>query len=207
MKQAMTSRRGDTQQRLLSSLKGQAEGLGVDALAEELGITVTAVRQHLVALERDGLVEKRSLAPSRGRPAHVFSLTAKSKETFPRQYPWFSELLLKSLRDAIGEAALKKKLRALGAEAAGPTSSAPMEHRVQALAAKMSELGYEASVNGEDNPTITARNCVFHQLAERNPEVCSFDLGLIERAAGAKVSHEECIVRGGGVCRFALRRK
>ncbi len=208
MKPAMPVRRGETQDRLLLCLRGAPGGLGVEALAQALGITLTAVRQHLVALERDGLVAKTSSPPTRGRPAHLYTLTAKMRESYPRQYPWFSELLLDSLRETLGEAGLKKKLRGLGRDAAGakPSPSLPLAQRVEALAAKMTELGYEAAAaEGAAGPAVTAHNCVFHRLAERNPEVCSFDVGLIEQATGAAVTHEECMVRGGQVCRFALR--
>jgi predicted ArsR family transcriptional regulator len=207
MTPAMTLRLGDTQHRLLVALRGAPGGLGVEALSQALGITVTAVRQHLVALERDGLVARTSVPQARGRPAHAYTLTTSARETFTRQYPWFSALLLGSLRDALGVAGLKAKLHALGREAAGAApKSAPFEQRVQALSSRMTELGYEATVEGSPRaPEITAHNCVFHQLAEANPEVCSFDLGLMSEAAGAKVSHEECLVRGGAVCRFALQ--
>ncbi len=209
MKPPMTVRRGDTQHRLLLALRGAGKGLGVEALSGALGITLTAVRQHLVALERDGLLTKTPEPQARGRPAHLYALTSRAKESFPRQYPWFSALLLGSLRDALGVAGLKARLAALGREAAGPLEAgASFEQSVRGLARKMTELGYEATVSGSARaPEITARNCVFHQLAESNPEVCSFDLGLMSQAAGAKVSHEECIVRGGSTCRFALKPK
>lgn len=44
-------------------------------LSEALDLTTNAVRQQLVHLERDGLVEVASERRTEGRPAHVYSVT------------------------------------------------------------------------------------------------------------------------------------
>jgi len=46
----------------------------VDELAQVLGLTHTAVRAHLAALERDGLVQQRSERRSSGKPSSVYDL-------------------------------------------------------------------------------------------------------------------------------------
>jgi predicted ArsR family transcriptional regulator len=74
--------------------------------------------------------------------------------------------------------------------------------RLGELAAAMRELGYETDPVNPREKEIVARNCIFHQLAVANPEVCAFDLGLMAKFAGAKVDHVECMARGEHVCRF-----
>lgn len=202
---------GDTQRSLLELLRGAPAGMSVDALSDELGVTVTAVRQHLTALHGDGLVERGATRASGGRPQQLYVLTEKAREGFPRQYSWFSESLVGALKKEQGSAKVEKLLRVLGddvgASVAAP-ASAPLAERARMLAAKMDELGYEARVEKRgDKLEVTASNCVFHKLAERHPEVCAFDLGLIERVAHAKATHDECIVRGDAVCRFQLKKR
>src|SRR2546423_940253 len=46
----------------------------VDELAQVLGLTHTAVRAHLAALERDGLVQQRSERRGGGKPSLVCDL-------------------------------------------------------------------------------------------------------------------------------------
>ena len=73
------------------------------------------------------------------------------------------------------------------------------------LATIMQELGYEAvstEPSGRQLPMIEATNCVFHHLAARFPEICHFDLALLSTFVGRPVMHDECIARGGHVCRF-----
>jgi predicted ArsR family transcriptional regulator len=71
------------------------------------------------------------------------------------------------------------------------------------MARIMQELGYAAQPASAAT-TIEASNCVFHHLAAKFPEVCRFDLALIGAFAGATVEHQECMVRGGRLCRFKL---
>src|SRR5687767_3343387 len=94
---------GETQRKLLGALHdaGGSAGMSVEEIADKLGITITAVRQHLVALERDGLVTRNATRASGGRPQHLFVLTERGREGFPRQYSWFSELLLKTMREEL----------------------------------------------------------------------------------------------------------
>ncbi len=200
---------GDRQGELLKLLHRSPDGMSVDALASALGITVNAVRQHLVALERDGFLARAGSKPSGGRPQHLYRLTDEAKERFPRQYSWFAENLIAAMRKQMGGEKLGKTLRAMG-ESIGTSLALPADAdlptRAQHIASKMIDLGYEASVvSGRKSVEIQADNCVFHKLAAKSPEVCEFDLGLLERASQTEVSHETCIVRGAQSCRFRLK--
>jgi predicted ArsR family transcriptional regulator len=72
------------------------------------------------------------------------------------------------------------------------------------------ELGYESAPIDPANeklPAIEATNCVFHSLARRYPEVCFFDLAMMTEVVGSDVVHDECMVRGGNVCRFKFKER
>jgi predicted ArsR family transcriptional regulator len=199
---------GERQQQLLSLLLDHKGGLTVDALSERLKITRNAVRQHLAALELDELVRRGDTKPSGGRPEQLYLLSDRGAELFPRQYSWFSELLIEAITAEIGRDALGAKLdqmgRAVGAKLLA-ASSADATSRVAAMAKIMQDIGYAARVAAPPTEdTIEASNCVFHHLAAKFPEVCRFDLGLIGAFADAKVEHQECMVRGGHMCRFKL---
>ena len=58
----------------------------VDELAQVLGLTHTAVRAHLAALERDGLVQQRSERRGGGKPSLVYDLTPAAEYLFPKSY-------------------------------------------------------------------------------------------------------------------------
>lgn len=199
---------GGTQQALLRTLLHNKNGMTVDSLAQVLGVSRNAVRQHLTALERDGLATKGKSQPTGGRPEQLYVLTNEGSERFPRQYSWFSEILLESLLAQSGKEGLREKLNDMG-RAVGEsmkvqiTGEIGSPERTAAVARIMQDLGYEATPKTERGvQSIEARNCVFHKLAAKCSEVCSFDLGLLSTSSGCRVEHRSCMVRGSDRCRF-----
>jgi predicted ArsR family transcriptional regulator len=213
--QAKINGLGFRQQQLLTMLLRDKAGLTVEDLSQGLCITANAVRQHLMALERDGLVAKGETQSSGGRPEQLYELTSAGNELFPRHYSWFAELLLDSLRNEKGTDALRERLESMGRAVARQVESKvagaeDTAERIKALAGIMRELGYESGpVDSpkEKLPAIEATNCVFHSLAQRYPEVCHFDLAMMSKVVGRDVIHDECMVRGGHVCRFKFKER
>jgi predicted ArsR family transcriptional regulator len=207
--------RGGTQTELLHCLLQHKAGLSIDTLAESLGISRNAVRQHLTALERDGLVSKGSMLPSGGRPQQAYTLSSKGREIFPRQYSWFADLLVKDALTAGGEAALERKFKALGKQegkklAATLKGEPATVQRFSAVADAMAKLGYHAHFHDAKKgdsalPEIRAYNCVFHDLAQAHPDICALDVAMIENASGSSINHASCMVRGGACCRFVFQ--
>ena len=74
---------GNTRSTLMELLKRAGE-TDVASLAEDLGISGVAVRQHLAALERDGKVAQRSVRRPVGRPAKLYRLTEAADQAFPQ---------------------------------------------------------------------------------------------------------------------------
>jgi len=204
----MREPRGTRQQDLLLALLRHKRGLSIESLAGELAISRNGVRQHLTALERDGLVARGAALPSGGRPEQLYVLTPRGLERFPRQYSWFAELLLGELASLSGDKGLRPKLAELGRRVAASlkdklAGKELSSERVASVTAVMNDLGYDA-VAGIDagEPLIDAYNCVFHGLAAKDQDVCSFDLALLSACVGGKVEHRSCMVRGGASCQF-----
>ena len=105
---------GTTQRGMLRALLHNKEGLTVDRLTGALNVSRNAVRQHLAALERDGVVAKGPTRPSGGRPEQLYVITEQGQELFPRRYSWFSELLMDTLRATLGEDGAAARLAEMG---------------------------------------------------------------------------------------------
>src|SRR6516162_320681 len=71
----------------------------VDELTQALDLTHTAVRAHLAALERDGLVQQRSERRGSGKPSSVYDLTEASEYLFPKSYGQLLDQLLDVLSE------------------------------------------------------------------------------------------------------------
>lgn len=205
---------GDRQKQLMRMLLRHKAGLSVDQLAAGLRITRNAVRQHLAALARDGLATLLDTTrPSGGRPQQLYALTDKGRELFPRHYSWFAQLVVDAIKREHGADGLRKRLTEMGREIAGQLRAqnpelATREQKSERLAVVMDQLGYNAkAVASGKAPAIEADNCVFHQLAMKNPEICHFDLAMLGTFTDSKVELQECMARGGNVCRFKFSGK
>jgi predicted ArsR family transcriptional regulator len=195
---------GERQRELLKLLLQDKAGLTVDELSKRLAVTRNAVRQHVAALENDGLVAAGATRPTGGRPERLYVLTDAGREFFPRQYAWFAQLVVESMKGELGAEGLRRRLAALGSAVAKRLRAQHPDvksrrQKIARLAALMEEMGYHASASGA---RIEADNCVFHDLARKNPEVCQFDLALLSTFTDSRVDHEECMAKGGNLCRF-----
>jgi predicted ArsR family transcriptional regulator len=196
---------GSRRRALLTELLRDKQGLTVEELSRRLSITRNAIRQHLATLENDGLVVVGSSRPTGGRPEQLYVLTDAGREFFPRQYSWFAQLVIESIKGESGTAGLRRRLATLGSSVAKqlraqhPAVKTRAE-KIAKMAGLMEELGYNARVTTPT--TIEADNCVFHDLAKKSPEVCEFDLALLSGFTESTVQHAECMAKGGRVCRF-----
>ena len=204
---------GVRQEELLRLLLKNKAGMTADELSAQLTITRNAVRQHLAALENDGLVKKSVTRASGGRPEQLYVLTDKGNECFPRHYAWFAQLLLQSVQQESGAEGLSERLSTMGAQMGKQLRVQYPElvsrgEKIQKLSEVMDQLGYNArSAGGEKKEMIEADNCVFHTLALMNPIICKFDLALLSAFTDSAVDHQECMAKGGNVCRFKFNAK
>jgi predicted ArsR family transcriptional regulator len=202
----------ERRKQLMRHLLRNKGGATIDGIAHAIGVTRTAVRQHLASLMQDGLVAAGDTRPTGGRPERLFVLTPRGREEFPRRYSWFAQLLIEAIEREHGTSGLRVRLGRIAAAVIGQIrretpASGNRRQKVEALSALMDGLGYDARTapDLDGAPTIEADNCVFHELASRNPEVCHFDLALLSGYTGSKVTLHECMARGGHVCRFQFK--
>lgn len=205
----MTEPFGERRRLLLRHLLRHKTGASIDEIALAIGVTRTAVRQHLASLIQEGLVIAGGARPSGGRPQRLFVLTAEGRESFPRRYSWFAQLLIEAIANEHGRVGLRLRLARLASAVVAQLRHASpglanRRQKVEKLAEVMDELGYDARTgqNIAGAPTIEADNCIFHELAMKNPEVCQFDLALLSGFSDSKVELTECMARSGHVCRF-----
>ncbi|MDO9101890.1 MAG: HTH domain-containing protein [Candidatus Nitrotoga sp.] len=205
---------GNRQQELLKLLLKNKSGLTIDELSDHLKISRNAVRQHVSALENNGIVTEGVTRPSGGRPEQLYVLTDEGKEFFPRNYSWFAQLMVELIAQESGVAGLRERLGTMGVGVAQQLLSQnsvlkTREQKVEKLSKVMEELGYStrSTAVNSDASTIEADNCIFHNLAMKNPEICQFDLALLSTFTDSTVDHVECMAKGGNVCRFKFKAK
>ncbi|MDH3835040.1 MAG: HTH domain-containing protein [Nitrosopumilus sp.] len=202
------------QHQVLALLQQHKGGLSIDDLVTQLEISRTAVNQHMVGLERDGLIKKAVQQKSTGgRPGWTYQITDEGINRLPKQYSWFSELLLDTLKEELGsqklETYVKKVATSLVPQLRKELQGTDPKEHIQQVAELLQGLGYqthtEPALSKKELPSLTAHNCVYHDLAIKHPEVCAFDIALLEQLVNRTVEHQECMAKGGHACRFAFK--
>lgn len=208
----MLSSFGKSQQQLLRALLDNKSGLTTDELVKLLGVTRTAVYQHLRALERDGYIMPTELANTGGRPSQRYSLTDGGHQLFPKHYSMFSNLMLASLKKRLGDDGVLDYLNELGEQLADTFSSRLANKsgydKLLEVVAIMQEIGYEAHLDeSADKPVIDARNCIYHSVAREHQEVCHLDVALVRSLLGTSdISLDKCMAKGDGACRICVHK-
>ncbi len=203
---------GTTQARILQVILRADKPLPVETLCRVLEISRNATYQHVVALERDGLIEKARVTQTKGRPSQTYQLTEKGRATFPKHYALFAQLLIGLVKSRMGgkelEACLSDLGETLADEYLARVAELDGDELTIEVAAILMDLGYQAEAvpnrNGQ-GLEIRAHNCVFHDLAKEHEEVCALDLSLISHLTRKPIEHAECVVRGGTSCRFCYK--
>jgi DeoR family transcriptional regulator, suf operon transcriptional repressor len=202
--------KGSSQQSVLNHLLEQKEGATLDEIMNAVGLSRTAVNQHLVVLEKDGFIRKAEPRKTGGRPQHVYVLTEDGANRFPKQYSWFSKMLIETLRQQIGPDKVSEYMYDLGVQLSAQLIPRLVglnrTERINEIVKIMNETGFVARTiaanGGEKIPRVECKNCVYHDLSKNYPEVCRFDIGFLSGLMGAEVEHQACMQRGGQACRF-----
>lgn len=180
------------------------------ALAERLKLTPAAVRRHLDQLLADGAVLARDPRPvgsrGRGRPAKVFALTERGRDSFDQQYDDLATEALRFLSETGGEQAVRAfaDRRASFIERRFPDlrEAHPEASDAEVLALVFSEEGYAAAVRqlpvaGEQ---LCQQHCPVSHVAHEFPQLCEAETEAIGRVLGTHVQRLATIAHGDGVC-------
>ena len=202
------------QHQILSQLLENRTGLSIDALALVMDISRAAVQQHVAGLEGDGYIKKISLNKTAGRPVVIYGITDKGINYFPKQYAWFSELILTDLKQEMGAEGFEDYMRRLGIRLANSLHSQfkgkNPDDRLDELMLIMANLGFQVTTDIESENSksvIRANNCIYHDLAQKHHEICAFDLALMSSLLDNEVKQLSCMAKGDCACRFKIQDK
>ncbi len=178
----------------------------VEELAEALDLTDNAVRAHLVALERDGLVRQGGQRRSSSKPASTYNLAQAAEDLFPKAYGQVLGQLLNVLHEQMTPEDVAVVMRTTGRRLAAQwrIPSGDLRVRLEAAVAILNELGGLAELE-QQNETYTIRgySCPLATAALDHPEACCLASSLLAELVGVPVQ-EQC-ERGEKVrCRFVV---
>lgn len=205
----------ETRGKILGLLKMRGD-LSSSLLAEALGVSAMAVRQHLRELEGEGDVSSTDVSSGKGRPTKRWTLTERANRHFADRHRELVMDLFDELRESLGPddfgAVLIKR---------GETQvelyrdridlSLSMEEQVQALAEIRDQEGYMAEAQeGPDGSCLLIENhCPICAAAKSCSKLCSVELDVFRRSIdeGVSVKRVEHILEGSRRCVYQFSPK
>lgn len=185
-----------------------------EALAPGLGITAMAVRQHLDALQQDGLVRHALRRGERGRPAKLWEATEAANAQFSDAHAALAQDLITQMRKAFGERGLDRLITLRTAEqektyASRMKANSTLRSRLEALARQRSDEGYMAEVRREAGTgawLFVENHCPICAAARLCTGLCREELSLFQRVLGGDVRVERVshILAGAGRCAYRI---
>ena len=194
-------------QQLLDTSRGRivnllrTGGRTVDDIATKLGLTRSAVRVQMTAMERDGVVAMVGKRPGTTRPSLVYELTPAIEQLLSKAYVPLLTKLVDVFAEALPaqqvETFLRKTGRGLAKELAREKRIAGgLKSRVAAASELMNEhLGALTQVEGNGAIVIRGAGCPLAAVTGKHRGVCLAMESLVTEIVGVPV--RECCDREG----------
>ena len=180
----------------------------VDELAKALGVTDNAVRVHLAALERDGVVQQRGVRPTGGKPAYAYEVAPEAERLFTRAYIPVLTQLVGVLTERMAPDELETLLREVGRRLAGARerSRGDLRSRAEVAATVLTELGGVVDVEeGDGGMVLRGYSCPLADAVRAHPTTCRAVETLVAELLGVPVQ-EHCDRGTRPRCCFELNR-
>lgn len=194
--QLLDSSRG----RIVTLLRGT--GLTADDLASKLGLTRSAVRAQLSAMERDGMVLRAGQRPGTTRPSQIFKLTAEVEQLLSGAYIPLLTQLVDVFAEGMPADQLETLLRQTGQRLAHELAGAErVGGGLRARVAKASELmnehlGALTHVEANGGIAIKGAGCPLAALTGKHRGACLAMESFVAEIVAVPV--RECCERADG---------
>jgi predicted ArsR family transcriptional regulator len=198
-----------TRNSIIQLLK-KSNGLSIEELSKIINITPMGIRQHLLSLEKKGVVTYISKKHGIGRPGFVYMLTKSADELFPKSYDKFAIEILNNIKNHEGPKKLDtifrtnkdKQLNTLKDALAGMET---FDDTVNGLKNMLESEGYIVELTKSNSDYhLKQYNCPINKIAAEFKEICKYELQLYRELLGEQVTMEQNIAEGSSACSYKI---
>ncbi|WP_234032854.1 helix-turn-helix transcriptional regulator [Paenibacillus faecalis] len=186
------------------------------SLANELGLTGMAVRQHLYSLQEQELVTYKEEPRTMGRPAKMWSLTSEANRLFPDGYADLTINLIDSMKEAFGEEGLNKLLdirnqkQIVDYQGKVP-ANLPLKERLLIFAEARTSEGYMSEVveNSDGSFDFVEKHCPICEAAKACSRLCKKEMEMFQHVIGddVEITRGDHILKGDIRCVYLISPK
>jgi predicted ArsR family transcriptional regulator len=187
-------------------MRGQAT---IKDVAEDLGVTASAVRLHLTQLQARGAIRTAKVREGVGRPYYVYSVTPEAHNLFYKDYGELTRLLLEEVGETEGSDALQRVLRRVSDRLAAmyrdQVWGRELADRVTSWADLLDQRGVAVQLEKtEEGYVLREYGCPYQNVAVENRAVCEMERQVMARLLGSGVELTQCVLDGYRDCQFAI---
>ncbi|CZF80245.1 MULTISPECIES: helix-turn-helix transcriptional regulator [Grimontia] len=201
-----------TVDKILHKIKREG-AVSARVLADEMGLTTMGIRQHLQAMEDEGLLDFSDIRVKVGRPTRHWSLTAEGHRRFADSHGDLAISVIDSVESLFGEAGLKKVIQQREEKTLQHYRDAlkdchNLKAKLETLAYLRESEGYMAELQEIDDGFLLIENhCPICQAAKRCPALCKSEKNIFRTVLGDEyqVSREEHIIEGQRRCTYKVQ--
>jgi predicted ArsR family transcriptional regulator len=201
-----------TREKILMILKTRGP-ITIDDLSKELNITSMGIRQHLLSLERRGLIDYITKRQGIGRPAFLYKLTDKADNLFPKTYDKFIIDIFKDIekyegRNKIDDIFKWRKNRLFKEAKEALSEKKSLEDKVYELKDIFESRGYLVDLDETDNYySLKQFNCPIYKVASEYKEACKYELQMYKDLLRKEVTRQQCIAEGNSSCTYNIPKR
>ena len=198
-----------TRNSIIQLLK-KSGGLSIEELSKSIHITPMGIRQHLLSLEKKGIVTYIAKKHGIGRPGFFYMLTDSAEGLFPKSYDKFALEVLEFLRESEGPEKLDLffkwrkdlQLKAIRNSLAGLET---LEVTLKGLKDMLQSEGHIVELarnNGHYH--FKQYNCPINKIAAEFKDICMYELQLYRELFGQQVIMEQNMTEGSHACIYKI---
>ena len=185
-------------------------GMTIEELSKGIEITPMGIRQHLISLEKKGVVTYTAKRQGIGRPGFIYKLTEMADTLFPKSYDNFAVETLRDIEKNDGRSKIDEIFRW--------RSERTFRQRKEALRDKknISELvnGLKEILQSEGHLVeleisngsyhLKQYNCPINKIAFEYDEACSHELQMYKDLLNCDIQRLQSITEGGQACTYVI---
>ncbi|MBI5640397.1 MAG: transcriptional regulator [Nitrospirae bacterium] len=186
--------------------------MSIDDLSKLIDITPMGIRQHLLALEKKGIVTYVAQKRGIGRPGFIYQLTESSAELFPNSYDKFALGVLRDIKKHEGQEMIDKifewrRERLFKFQQTALTDKENIDDTLQALKDLLEAEGHIVELSRNNGHYhLKQFHCPINKVSAEFKDACRHELQLYRDLIGKEVTREHTISDGSPSCLYKIPR-
>ncbi len=186
--------------------------LNLEEIANKLSISKMAALNHLKTLEEQGIISRKIIKKSVGRPSYLFFLNEKANSKLgsssEEMLSDFMKYMKKTGNEKMVEDFLNDRYKKILYEYREEMATLDFNERLKKLTLlRQRENYYPELKRAQENYEIVEFNCPILSISSNFGIACSLETNMFSNVLDADVKSTHRQINGNNVCRFLIKKK